>query len=216
MDPPLTVADDAAHFPREAAGPLTLVCALEVEERVACKGDARAWRAGLGVGRPLPEGRLVSFGLAGALIPGLEPGTLLSARKIVDVDGATLWEGEPLPVPGALAAVVCGSARVVDEPAARRALAERTGAVAVDMESGALAGSGRLAGAVRAISDTPERPVGRLAAAAKPDGRTDWMAVARAFLAEPRGSLVAALGARHALGSLRHAAVALRPEAAGG
>lgn len=197
-------------------GPLMLVCALEVEERVARKGGARAWRAGLGAGGPLPEGRLVSFGLAGALIPGLEPGTLLSARKIVDAEGATVWEGEPLPVPGALAAVVCGLGRVVDEPAARRALAERTGAVAVDMESAALAGSGRLAGAVRAISDTPARPVARLAAAAKPDGRTDWLVVARSFLAEPRASLLAALGASRALGSLRHAAAALRPEAIGG
>jgi adenosylhomocysteine nucleosidase len=216
MDPPVAVAENAPHFPREGAGSLTLVCALDVEERGARKGGACAWRAGLGAGGPLPEGRLVSFGLAGALIPGLEPGTLLSARKIVDEEGATLWEGEPLPVPGALAAVVCGSGRVVDEPAARRALAERTGAVAVDMESAALAGSGRLAGAVRAISDTPARPVGRLAAAARPDGRTDWAVIARSFLAEPRGSLLAALGARRALGSLRHAAAALRPEAVGG
>jgi hypothetical protein len=141
---------------------------------------------------------------------------LLSARKIVDAEGATLWEGEPVPVPGALAAVVCGARRVVDEPGARRALAERTGAVAVDMESAALAGSGRLVGAVRAISDTPARPVGRLAAAARPDGRTDWTVVARAFLAEPRESLLATRGARRALGSLRHAAAAFRPEAVGG
>ncbi|MGH3091438.1 MAG: hypothetical protein ACRDOG_03790 [Gaiellaceae bacterium] len=187
-----------------------------MEERAARKGGGRAWRAGLGVGGPLPAGPLVSFGLAGALIPGLEPGTLLSARKIVDADGATLWEGEPVPVPGALAAVVCGSGGVVDEPAARRALAERTGAVVVDLESGVLAETGRLVGAVRAISDTPARPVGRLAAAARPDGRTDWMVVAHSFLAEPRGSLLAALGARRALGSLRHAAVAIRPEAVGG
>ena len=195
---------------------MTLVCALRVEEAAAARGGARASRIGLGASGLLPEGRLVSFGLAGALIPGLEPGTLLSARKIVDAEGATVWEGEPLPVPGALAAVVCGSGRVVDEPAARRALAERTGAVAVDMESTALARSGRLAGVVRAISDTPARPVGRLAAAARPDGRTDWMVVARSLLAEPRGSLLAALGARRALGSLRHAAAALRPEAVGG
>jgi adenosylhomocysteine nucleosidase len=216
VDAPLAVAENAAHFPREGAGPLTLVCALEVEERVARKGGGRAWRAGLGVSGPLPAGPLVSFGLAGALVPGLEPGTLLSARKIVDPEGATLWEGDPLPVPGALAAVVCGARRVVDEPAARRALAERTGAVAVDLESGVLAGTGRLAGTVRAISDTPARPVGRLAAAARPDGRTDWIVVARAFLADPRGFVLAALGARRALGSLRHAAVALRLEAAGG
>jgi hypothetical protein len=105
---------------------------------------------------------------------------------------------------------------VVDDPAARRTLAERSGAVAVDLESGVLAGSGRLAGAVRAVSDTPARPVGHLACAAAPDGRTDWAVVLRSFFTEPLTSLRAALGARRALVSLRYAAAALRPEAAGG
>jgi adenosylhomocysteine nucleosidase len=216
VDAPLVVvAESAAHFPLEGA-PLTLVCALDVEERVARRGGGRAWRAGLGVGGPLPPGPLVSFGLAGALGPCFEPGTLLTARKVVDPEGATLWEGEPLPVPGALTAVLCGAREVVDEPAARQALAERTGAVVVDLESAPLAETGRLAGAVRAISDTPARPVGPLAAAARPDGRTDWVVVARSFLTQPRQSLLAALGARRALASLRHAAAALRPEALGG
>ena len=217
MDAPLVgVAESAAHFPREGVAPLTLVCALAVEEQAAARGGARSRRVGLRAGGALPDGALVSFGLAGALVPGLEPGTLLSARKIVDAEGATLWEGEPLPVPGALRAVLCGAREVVDEPAARQALAERTGAVAVDLESAPLAGTGRLAGAVRAISDTPARPVGPLAAAARSDGRTDWVVVARSFLTQPRQSLLAALGARRALASLRHAAAALRPEALGG
>jgi len=195
---------------------MMLVCALTVEEQAAVRAGASVARVGLRAQLPPPEGRLVAFGLSGALVPGLDPGTLLTARKVVGAEGETLWEGDPVAVPGALTAVLCGVGRVVDEPAARRALAERTGAVAVDMESGVLAGTGRLAGAVRAISDTPTRPVGRLAVAARPDGRTDWTVVARSFLTEPLKSLRAALGARRALGSLRHAAAALRPEAAGG
>ncbi|MGH3030121.1 MAG: hypothetical protein ACRDNE_05055, partial [Gaiellaceae bacterium] len=163
MDAPV-VAEGLDAPAAQGLDPVTLVCALPVEEAAAARGGARASRVGLGASGPLPQGRLVSFGLAGALVPGLEPGTLLSARKIVDAEGATLWEGEPVPVPGALTAVVCGAGRVVDDPAARSTLAERTGAVAVDLESGVLAVSGRLAGAVRAISDTPARPVGRLAA----------------------------------------------------
>lgn len=195
---------------------MTLVCGLRVEERAAAKGGARACLAGIGATKPLPDGPLVSFGLAGALVPGLEPGTLLSARKVVDAEGETLWEGEPLPVPGALTAVLCAAGGVVDDPAARRALAERTRAVAVDLESGVLAGSGRLAGAVRAISDTPARPVGCLACAATPDGRTDWRVVARAAVTEPLKTARATVGATRALASLEHAAAALAQEPARG
>ena len=49
---------------------LTLACALAVEEGAARSGGARAARVGLQAGLPLPEGRLVSFGLGGALVSG--------------------------------------------------------------------------------------------------------------------------------------------------
>jgi hypothetical protein len=198
---------------REATDALTLVCALVAEEGAARSAQARTARIGLQAGLPLPEGRLVSFGLAGGLVSGLAPGTLVSARRVVDADGTVLWEDEPLRVPGALTGVVCDVGLVVDDPVARRELARETGAVAVDTESATLAATGRLAGVVRAVSDTPERPVGRLAHAALPDGRTDWRAVARAFLAEPRTALRTAVAARQAFASLRAAAVALAPEA---
>ncbi len=191
-----------------------VACALAVEEKAAREGGARAARVGLGARLPLPEGRLVSFGLAGALVPGLAPGTLVTASKVVDGNGTVLWESEPLRVPGALTAVVCDAGLVVDDPAARQDLARETGAVVVDTESATLAATGRLAGVVRAVSDTPERPVGRLAHAAVPDGRTDWRAVLRAFLAEPLTTLRTAAGAREALASLRLAAASLAPRAA--
>jgi adenosylhomocysteine nucleosidase len=190
-----------------------IACALAVEEKAARAGGARAARVGLGARLPLPEGRLVSFGLAGALVPGLAPGVLVTARKVVDADGTVLWEEPPLRVPGALTTIVCAAGAVVDDPAARRELAGETGAAVVDTESATLAATGRLAGVVRAVSDTPEQPVGRLAYAAVPDGRTDWRAVLRAFLAEPRATLRTAAGARQALASLRVAAASLAPGA---
>ena len=211
---------DAAVGVAEGVGALSarepaaiLACALAVEEKAARDGGARAARVGLNACLPLPEGRLVSFGLAGALVSGLEPGTLVSASRVVDADGTVLWEEQPLRIPGALTGVVCDAGLVVDDPVARRELARESGAVAVDTESAALAATGRLAGVVRAISDTPELPVGRLARAAFPDGRTDRRAVARAFLAEPRGTLRSALAARRALASLRAAAASIAPEA---
>src|SRR5919108_730365 len=63
-------------------------------------------RAGLGTAlvglrgvNGVPEGALVSFGLAGAL-DGLPRGTVLDATRVVDERGELLWEGEPLGVPG--------------------------------------------------------------------------------------------------------------------
>jgi hypothetical protein len=197
----------------QATDQLTLACALAVEEGAARAGGARAARIGLQAGLPLPEGRLVSFGLAGALVSGFAPGTLVTATRVVDADGTVLWEDEPLAVPGALQAVVCDAGLVVDDAGARHDLAREAGAAVVDTESAALAATGRLAGVVRAVSDTPELPVGRLAHAAVPDGRTDWAAVARALLAEPRMTLRSALAARRALESLRVAAAELAPRA---
>jgi nucleoside phosphorylase len=195
---------------------LTLACALELEEKVARKAGARAARIGLGAALPLPEGRLVSFGLAGGLVPGLRPGTLLTAERLVDESGRTLWEGSPLRVDDARPAVICAVEGVADDPAERRALAERTGAVAVDMESGALAASGRLVGIVRAVSDTPEQPVGGLASAATSDGATNWRMVARSFAIEPVKSTRTALAARRAFGALGRAAAAMATRNADG
>jgi nucleoside phosphorylase len=195
------------------AEPPTLACALVVEERAAARAGARSRRVGLGARQRLPEGPLVSFGLAGALVSGLEPGTLLTARRVVDAEGTVVWEDEPLRVPGALTAVVCDAGRIVDDPVERRELARSTGAAAVDTESATLAATGRLAGVVRAISDTPEQSVGMLAHAAAHDGSTDWRVVARSLVSEPRATLRTALATRRALASLRSAAASL---AAGG
>ena len=189
--------------------PLTLACALEIEEKIARKAGARTARVGLGARLPLPDGPLVSFGFAGSLDPRLRPGTLVTATKVVDVSGETLWEGKALAVDGAEPVVVCAATAVADGPA-RAAVATSSGAEAVDLESGELARSGRLLGVVRAISDSTERPLGRLAFAARPDGSTDPRAVARSFLTQPVTSIRTALAARRALSRLRRAAEVLR------
>lgn len=191
-------------------GQITLACALASEERAAKKGGARAARVGLGAGLALPEGRMAGFGLAGALVDGLEPGTVVTATRIVDEAGATLWEGEPLSVPGARPAVICAATHVVDDDLERAGLAARTGADAVDLESGRLAASSRLAGVVRAISDTPGRPVGRLARASTGDGRVRWGVVLQSFVTEPRTAMRAARDARRALAALELAAGSFR------
>jgi nucleoside phosphorylase len=189
---------------------VTLACALEVEERVARKAGARAALIGLGVTRPLPEGPLVSFGFAGGLVPELERGALLTATRIVSDTGEMLWEGEPIEVDGAEPAVICSTDRVIDNAEERSRLAERTGAVAVDMESGKLAATGRLAGTVRAVSDSPDRPLGGLATAVRADGSTDWGVIVRSIVREPVCTAHAIVGAQRARASLQRAAEALR------
>jgi adenosylhomocysteine nucleosidase len=205
-----TVRSRSETLPTSLVEPLTFACALRVEEKIARRGGAKAVVVGQGASLPLPDGRLVSFGFAGALADALEPGTLLTATKVVDPNGRVLWEGEPLHVPGARQAVICWSPdAVVNEPEARQALAASSGAVAVDMESGRLAETGRLAGAVRAISDTGTRPVGALANAGRADGRTAWKVVARAFVTDPVGSVRTTRDARKAMRVLYGAAEAL-------
>lgn len=188
---------------------LTLACALASEQRAAQKAGAVATRVGLRASLGAPAGPHASFGLAGALVEGVEPGTVVTARRVVDTDGVVLWEGTPLDVPGASVGTVCSSERVIDDPAERSALAERTGAMAIDMESGPLAASGRLTGIVRAIADGPERPVGKLAHAATDAGGVRWGVVLTSFLTEPRRAVRSARAARRALESLERAAGAL-------
>jgi nucleoside phosphorylase len=190
--------------------PVTIACALEVEEKVARQAGLRTALIGMGVTRPVPEGPLVSFGFAGGLVPELERGALLTATRIVSDSGEALWEGKPIQIDGAQPAVICSTDRVIDSPEERLRLAERTGAVAVEMESGKLAATGRLTGTVRAVSDSPDRPLGGLATAIRPDGSTDWKAVVSSIVREPVTTARAIVGAQRALASLRRAAEALR------
>ncbi len=161
------------------------------------------------IGSEPPDRPLVSFGLCGALVDGLPPGTIVTARSVVDEAGQALWEGPPRAVAGARAVVLCAAGRIVDAAGDRTALAERSGAEVVDLESGGLAATGRLAGVVRVVSDTPAVPLGPLAGAVTSAGETDVLAAARAFLLAPRASLRAARAGRRALASLERAAAGL-------
>lgn len=180
---------------------MTMVCATRTEARAARRAGLPAVVVGIGATRELPEGPLVSFGLAGALHDGFALGDVVDATCVVDADGAVLWEGGPLGARGAKPATVLAAASVADDPAARRALHERSGADVADMESGVLARTGRLSGCVRAVSDTPSRPLGPLARAVGSDGSVAWSGLLRAF-AHPRRTAAALSGVRRALRSL--------------
>jgi hypothetical protein len=159
---------------------VTFACATAAEERAARRAGLRTSRIGLGGANGMPDGELVSFGLAGSL-DGLGPGAIVDARRVVDERGETLWEGAGLGVREAVPGTILACDRIIDDPDERRALHGSTGADVVDLESGVLARTGRLRGVVRAVSDTPDRPLGELRNAARVDGRTSVVGLARAL-----------------------------------
>lgn len=89
---------------------------------------------------------LVSFGVAGALIPGLKPGDLIlphtiHAGDLLPVDAE--WRGrlrQKLPADlTVIDGIIASSATTVTNEQAKRELAKATGASTVDMESAAIA-----------------------------------------------------------------------------
>ncbi len=129
-------------------------------------GCAAAARAALGL---IESGAraLVSWGMAGALDPSLAAGAVCLPSEVIGADGASFitagyWR-EPLAMlVAAHRTVACGklltSARAIDTVAAKQAAHRETGAVAVDMESTAVAQVAATHGvpfiAVRVIVDT--------------------------------------------------------------
>ena len=175
--------------------------------RVRCRGmgpnaASEAARSLVDEGCPA----LLSFGIAGGLDAALPAGTVVVAEAVIDTDGKSyptaaewraglvqLLEGN-IPV---ASGVLAGSDRVVPTPAGKRRLAAATGAVAVDMESHAVA---RVAAerrvpllVVRAISDPLEGTIPRSAMlGVDAYGRRRPMRVAAALLRRP-GDLPALL-----------------------
>lgn len=140
---------------------------------------------------------LVSFGLAGGLADGLPPGTLLVPETVRCNDGTAIaadpdWrdtvryalERNGMTVHGG---AIAAAAAVVPTPDAKRALAIRSGAVAVDMESGAVARAGVPFVVLRAVADPAHRAIPPAAlAGVGPGGRVRAVPVLVRLLAAPR------------------------------
>ena len=184
---------------------LTFACATSAEERVARRLGLETVRVGVRAANGVPEGRVVSFGLAGSL-GELQVGDVLDATRVVDETGTTLWEGPGLGVRGARAGVVLGGDVLVHDEAERERLRVASGADAVDMESGVLARSGRLAGVLRAVSDAGSAVEG-VDRTVHADGRTNVAGLLR-WIATRRGDAVRSIrDALRALDALEEAVV---------
>ncbi len=159
----------------------------EKKRPLTYSAGASAARACAGAERLLAEGAgaLISFGIAGGLDIGLSPGSLVVADAVVPPEGPSIetdprWRGSFFAclTPGeATVATIAGYDRVVATVADKRALLDRTGAVAVDMESHGVAVAARAAGVpllvLRVVADPAARAVPSAALhALGADGRT--------------------------------------------
>lgn len=143
-----------------------------------------------------PEcGGILSFGIAGGLDPDLRTGTQLVASSVVAENGTIAtdedWSRSLLKShPRAIHAPILSVEEAVVDPASKDRHFQRTGAVAVDMEShiaATVAKKHNLPFAVlRVVADPASRRVPQSAVKGlRPDGRTDTMAVLRALLRRP-------------------------------
>lgn len=108
---------------------------------------------------------LLSFGYAGGLDPSLQAGDIVIPDRVTAPDGASYSADAPLgnqlrtalPVTPCRVGIIAGVDRVLASVEDKRAVALRTGAVAVDMESHAVASSGYKFVVLRAIIDPADR-----------------------------------------------------------
>lgn len=168
---------------------------------------------------------LVSFGIAGGLAPGLQPGDVILSGEVVDDERR--WVSDDLPgwrIPdlaeriGAVEGPVLGSRRIIASQADKARAWSETGAIAVDMESGVVARAAAAAGipflVLRAVADPAGRvlpPAALLPLAA--NGRPAMSQIAVSVVRRPaqiRGLVGVAREARQALAALTEPAAALR------
>lgn len=201
---------------------LAVIAGLAAEARVArapgvttLVGAGRADRLAAKLETAIAGGarRLLSFGVAGALAPHLQPGDLIIGRSLIDGARRTpcdpAWSAAMLKrlrhsAPSlprfarndglairAFFADVAGVDAPVADPIAKAALHAATGAAAVDMESAVVARAAerhRLPFAIlRAVADPAHRALPPAALVAmRADGGVDLAAVLGALVREPR------------------------------
>ena len=216
MSAPLIVVSGLAREAAIAAGPgiVTVVSGGNGQRLARLLDDALAGGA-RGV---------MSFGIAGGVVPGLIPGSLVIAETVVS--GEERFEADPAwrsrlaaALPQARVASIAGIERPAADRAAKRAFQEALGVVAVDMESHvavrqAVARALPFA-ALRAVADPAERdlpPAAQLAL--KPDGTPDLRAILLSLVRSPAqlpGLVALAFDARAAFAALVRAKRLLGP-----
>jgi hopanoid-associated phosphorylase len=132
--------------------------ARRITDRVACSAG-RPDRAAELARTLIAAGTrtLISFGIAGGLSPDLKAGSLIVADRVMTDHGTYPADANCAEALGARTGALYGGQTIVWDPAEKAALATRTGALAVDLESGPAAAAASDAGirflAIRAVAD---------------------------------------------------------------
>lgn len=207
------------------SGFVVAACGLAIEARIAAGPNVRSVAAGVDpkrlareLEREVARGAkaIISFGIAGALAPGLATGECIVARGVV-IPGSfrrcdDRWTARlAAHLPGARYGDLACSDTPLASVVAKQALYKETLALAVDTESHVAAEVARTHGlpfaALRVIADTAERDLPPVACVAlKAGGRIDVAAVLRSLAAKPSQSPLlvrTAIDARMAFAVLR-------------
>ncbi|MCE4225422.1 phosphorylase [Methylobacterium sp. C25] len=173
------------------------IAAGEAVETLHAGGRPAVLRDGLAALADTPYRAVISFGIAGGLEPELTPGDVVIGTAVVFEDGRRLpcdpgiVEAHAMRISGlgrrVVARDVAGVEAAVMTREAKTALAARTGAAAVDMESHVAADYAAQRGLpfaiLRVVCDPAERALPPFAASAlKPNGDPDVPAVLMALL----------------------------------
>ena len=215
---------------------LGILCGLDSEAtlarrvqgaEVACAG-ARPQKARWLARELVKRGatRLVSFGVAGALEPGLPVGSLIIGTEVASLDGKyacdSAWVGDlSRRLPAAHCGPVWGSELLIPTAAMKRALYEKSRCLAVDMESqcaAQVAAEAKIPFAVlRAVCDSATMNVPPVVLASiREDGSTDGLAALWHILRRPweiADLFHVARGIGKGLDSLKDAVAALNENA---
>jgi adenosylhomocysteine nucleosidase len=185
--------------------------ARRLSDRVACSAGVAASAAR----RLIDEGAeaLMSFGIAGGLIPELRPGALIVADKIVTAGGTYPAISHIAAHVRAQVGPLYGDINISSHPTDKKSFHDRTGALAVDLESGEVARVAAEANlpfmAIRAIADPawrglPEAALLPLDEKGRPQLGAVFASIARRPTQIP-GLILVALDTRAAMRSLLRA-----------
>ena len=183
---------------------MIVVVGMKFEARIAeglgvpvvCGGDGKQLSSRLTHAMAAGCGGLISFGVAGGLAPYLKPGTCVIGSEIIDGDDTRATDARWAQrltrlIPGSIHGAIAGAREPIAHAQDKRRLHERTGALAVDMESHIVAEAAERHGvplaAIRVVVDPVERTIPRSAlAGSRPDGTIDPIAVMRSLVRYPR------------------------------
>lgn len=184
---------------------MIVITGLAAEARIAAgpgiktfAGGGQAKRLEADLQSAIAEGgrSILSFGIAGGLVPRLRPGAWLIARSVVDgttrIAADARWSARLAQlIPHAEIVDVCGVDTPLGSPAEKRAAHEATGAGIADMESHIVARVAEANGVpfavCRVVADPAERSLPPAALVGmRVDGSVDAAAVLYSLIRKPR------------------------------